>query len=495
MTTDIEQIEQIELKILRNENELLSLINNKQPITKNKKNKYKSNLSNNISKLEELKVSNKNKNYYNAVKKYANKMLVYYDQSSFKNIPKNFFKKQEAIEKKIKSNIENKPENKNPSTPEEYDQLLEKNIKVYKEQGKDVFPDNIKDDGIRSHLIGLFNKINNLKKYFPDLEKINPEQAKETLEKFSEKDLISYYNSVKIIYNGKIFLNQIKNKYIQLGKLSNETLKKVKELNKRDSTYKTELLESLMEEYPPFLMAFTNPKISKIEISDQYKKNIKTTIRQPVDINKNYKMYFYIIDSENQPIEDEQIRKTINSMKNKSIPQNIRNQTKRKNQNKTSKLKYNINRIGFPKSPGSKDIAKWIAYIKYNKDDTFVGVCHGVFRIYNEHVFSYLMMIELEETFQGKGLCKPFSNFIYNNLIRYADYIIMEIVSKVYILACMCYVKAAVLNNLKVYKKDKNEKEYTEIKNVKDCENINYYVKLIFSKDKINIKNIEDTKM
>ena len=192
-------IEKIELKILRNENELLSLISINKNIPQNKINKYKKELINSISNLEELKLSNKNNKYYNDVKKYANQMLVYYEQPSFENIPKNFFKKQHEIEKKLKGNI-NKPENKNPSTPEEYDKLLEKNIKIYKELSKDIFPDNIKDDDIYTHIIALFDKINNLKTYFPDLEKINQTKEKETLEKFNKKDLIVYYKSVNIIY-------------------------------------------------------------------------------------------------------------------------------------------------------------------------------------------------------------------------------------------------------------------------------------------------------
>lgn len=381
-----------------------------------------------------------------------------------------------------------------PNSPDEYDELLEKNIKKYQERDSDIYPLNIENKNIEDHIKNLLIKIlssdiKNLEKRFPKLNVLtnnNKEYIKENINSVKLLlELKSLYKYMFDAYNAQLFIKQILPMDIQFNKLSKKTMDKYKKQKKKYGNAYFELMDPLegegKYELSKIIFALIQPNVNFIELSNKYKKE-ETNIPKSENIKKDYDMFFYIVSNED--------RKNIN---NKPIPKNIQAVTKKMNKNSgPQNIKYNFNRV----LPSDKfSVARWISYIKNIKLNKFIGIYYGYIYIdSNKKLYSTKSMIKIDKEFQNKRLCRPFASYTYGQLKQYVDYIKLLVSSKVYIRACSCYVNAALNINLDVYIYDENEKKFIQFKDAKDCQNIKNRTELYFiNPNKINIKNLTIT--
>lgn len=112
----------------------------------------------------------------------------------------------------------------------------------------------------------------------------------------------------------------------------------------------------------------------------------------------------------------------------------------------------------------------WISYMIDNQTEKIIGIYHGYGQIDKlGRLYNKFSKIEIHPQYQGRGLCTPFSQFTYYNVVAQLGitYLNIHMAAKIKYGACKCYVNAALNSQLRVFVNGSGQ--FREIVSPDDC--------------------------
>lgn len=337
----------------------------------------------------------------------------------------------------------------NIDTIEEYERQLD--IKI-KEELQLLFPmgGEIKEN--KNYMKEFIESLKNEeRKKYKERVKHYLTDINENLNKIKKEEANNIYIKMYEYYNKLLFISFIPDYYYQLKILPKNILDKYTKYNKEND----DLMRYLSEYNTGLILLITKYDNNKLEFSKKYiNEAVKPRKSKYVETDYIFKTYLiWVEDGHSEYFE-----------KIEQITPDINEKLIKLKDSKTLKFGYDNFKAYKPDWP----ICKIISLV-FDKNDNIVAYRYANIRKDGKKYISSDSYIMIDSKFRGKSLCTPFASYAYGELMKYVHQIILTLSSEKHVIACRCYIKAALsLENVSVNIKKTNG-SLLEINNIDDC--------------------------